>query len=93
MDVYRLSSSIIDMFPRSSVAVVFVLTYQSIANELYAAHDKSVDATAVFAAYQKVCRGILTEIKAAGFLNLSLSSADKVNLNSNPLVGHLALSF
>jgi len=74
------------MFPRTTVAVVFVLTYQSIANELYAAHDKSVDATAVFEAYQRVCKGILTEIKAAGFSSLSLSAADKVNLNSNPLV-------
>lgn len=74
------------MFPRTTVAVVFVLTYQSIANELYAAHDKSVDATAVFEAYQRVCRGILTEIQAAGFSSLSLSAADKVNLNSNPLV-------
>lgn len=77
------------MFPKTSVAVVFVLTYQSIANELYASHDKSIDANTVFDAYQEVCNRILTEIKVAGFSSISLSSADKVNLTINPMVNNI----
>lgn len=81
------------MFPRNNVAVVFVLSYQSIADELYASHDKSVDATAVSAAYQNVCQGILQGIKAAGFSHLSLATSDKINLTMNPMARYYIYFF
>ena len=82
------------LFPRTSVvAVVFVLSYQSIADELYASHDKSVDATAVSNAYQRVCTGILGDIKSAGFSHVTLCAADKDNFKTNPLVPTRPSSF
>lgn len=74
------------LFPSASLSLIFVLTYQSIADELYAMHDKSVDSSAVLTAHGVVCSRILADVKAAGFTSVLVSIADQKNLQSSPMV-------
>ena len=69
------------------MSLIFVLTYQSIADELYATHDKSVDSSAVLTAHTEVCNCILGDVKAAGFSELLVSVADQKNIQQSPMVG------
>lgn len=82
----RLATAALAPFSRCAIAVFFVLTYQSIADELYATHDKTVDAAAVQSAYATVCQRIVDEVKAAGFAAVSVSTADKTHLHLDPQV-------
>jgi hypothetical protein len=87
---HRLPASALAPFNKhGGLIVTLAVTYQSIADELYAAHDKAVDATAVEAAYGAVCQRIFEDIRAAGFASASVSIADKTNLRANPLVSSI----
>lgn len=82
----RVPSATLGLFPRTSLSLIFILTYQSIADELYATHDKSVDSSAVLQAHTEVSNRILGDVKAAGFTDVLVSIADQKNLQQNPMV-------
>lgn len=81
-----LPSATLGLFPRAALSLIFVLTYQSIADELYATHDKSVDSTALRTAHAEVCSRILSDVKTAGFTDLLVTVADQANLQHSPMV-------
>ena len=65
------------LFPKTAtVALVFALTYQSVAAELYAANNQAVDAPSVHHAFQATCESIFSDVKTAGFSSIALSVAD-----------------
>lgn len=81
-----LATVALSTFSRSTLAVYFVLSYQTIADELYASHDKAVDAAAVEAAYLAVCTRIATQLREAGYRSVTTAIADKQYLRLDPLV-------
>lgn len=85
-DHCSLPSATLGLFPRTALSLIFVLTYQSIADELYATHDKSVDSAALRTAHAEVCGRILSDVKAAGFQDLLVTIADQANLQHSPMV-------
>ena len=86
---YRLSTNALKPFPKTKLVVIFVLTYQSIADELYAMHDKAVIASAVEEAYLSVYKRIVGDIQSAGFTTICIATADKAHLKGNPMVSSL----
>jgi hypothetical protein len=70
-----------------------VLTYQTIADELYAAHDKQVDAAAVGAAYTAVCQRIAEQLRGAGFQTVTVAIADKKHIGVDAMVGRMTKCF
>lgn len=84
--LFSLATTALSTFPRTTLAVYFVLSYQTIADELYASHDKAVDAAAVEAAYLAVCTRIAEQLRDAGYRTVTTAIADKKYLRLDPLV-------
>ena len=82
-----MSANILNLFPTSSpLSIVTVLSYQSIAAELYAAHNQAVDESAVLAAHCTTCAHVFEDVKAAGFTAITVAVSDKEKLGTNPVV-------